>query len=364
MKVKLKNLFAPSACISSAPLRFLKFVFAFLTCFLLTINLFSQDTINKKGEDGRKQGYWIINGSMKATPGFNADQKIEEGKYVDDKKQGKWISYHTTGKIKEHGIFLDNKKFGEWIQYYPTEKIKIKIEYKNGRPNGSYSTYYESGCIEEEGNWKNSHNVGGFKRYFDKKDTCGVIAMEKIFDENGKQQSWKEYCTQDKALVFYDEKLNSWLIAGTGKICTHKKTYNNEIRPEINYIKKKDTVIIFLDTITGKCTKHDGNFKLLEEGICKNGNLWDGKKYYYDINGRLLKTEKYKEGKIVAEPDPVIKDGYNKVYDKDKRLILDGEFRGGKLWNGKRYVYDKNGLILKIELYKEGKYVGDGKIDD
>lgn len=44
-------------------------------------------------------------------------------------------------------------------------------------------------------------------------------------------------------------------------------------------------------------------------------------------------------------------------------LRCDGKYQNGILWTGKHYVYDKNGLILRIEIYKEGKYVGDGQLD-
>ena len=39
---------------------------------------------------------------------------------------------------------------------------------------------------------------------------------------------------------------------------------------------------------------------------------------------------------------------------------MDGEFLDGKLWTGKHYIYDENGLIERIDVYKEGKFEGSG----
>ena len=39
---------------------------------------------------------------------------------------------------------------------------------------------------------------------------------------------------------------------------------------------------------------------------------------------------------------------------------MDGEFKDAKLWTGKHYIYDENGLLERIEVYKDGKYVGNG----
>lgn len=39
--------------------------------------------------------------------------------------------------------------------------------------------------------------------------------------------------------------------------------------------------------------------------------------------------------------------------------IQKGEFRNCNFINGDIWIYDKNGLLLKIMVYKDGKYVGD-----
>lgn len=53
--------------------------------------------------------------------------------------------------------------------------------------------------------------------------------------------------------------------------------------------------------------------------------------------------------------------GYNKVYNFDGEIWQDGIFKNGKLWDGKVYVYDCDGIFLKVKVYKEGVYYFDGQ---
>lgn len=62
-------------------------------------------------------------------------------------------------------------------------------------------------------------------------------------------------------------------------------------------------------------------------------------------------------------PKPTkVEDGYHKLYNQNKQVWMDGEFKNGKLYNGKLYIYDENGLLEKIEIYKKGKYHSDAQL--
>jgi ribosomal protein S1 len=41
---------------------------------------------------------------------------------------------------------------------------------------------------------------------------------------------------------------------------------------------------------------------------------------------------------------------------------LDGIFKNGNLWEGKVYEYDKDGILLKVKVFKEGVYHSDGQL--
>ena len=60
-------------------------------------------------------------------------------------------------------------------------------------------------------------------------------------------------------------------------------------------------------------------------------------------------------------PNPVVNfvaDGHNILYNKHKQMSQDGHFKDGRLYDGTWYRYDENGILLRIERYKEGRYVG------
>ena len=101
------------------------------------------DTINYVDASNFKQGHWKVSNKIKKLPGYKDDQMVEEGRYVNSKKEG------------------------VWKQYYPTSVVKNEIMYKNNVPNGFSRFYYASGKISEEGTWVNNKWEGNYKYYYE-----------------------------------------------------------------------------------------------------------------------------------------------------------------------------------------------------
>ncbi len=51
--------------------------------------------------------------------------------------------------------------------------------------------------------------------------------------------------------------------------------------------------------------------------------------------------------------------GYYVLYNKNRQKTKDGTFKDNRLMDGKNYIYDEKGVLMRIELYKDFKYVGD-----
>jgi len=117
------------------------------------------DTINFIDSNDKKQGQWIITGKDKKGTCYKPDQKIEEGKYND------------------------NRKIGIWTEYFCNGNIKNILTFNNGRPEGPAKTYYESGKINEEGIWRANRWVGKYKIY-----TEDGKVQEYTFDDKGKRE--------------------------------------------------------------------------------------------------------------------------------------------------------------------------------
>jgi len=107
-----------------------------------------------------------------------------EGNYKDDKKDGKWTSYHKNGEIEIELNYKDGKLDGKRTSYYPYPNGQIFEEenYKDGEKDGKRTSYYKNGQIEWEEN------------YIDGK-------------LNGKQTYYNEYGSINKVEEYKDGKL-------------------------------------------------------------------------------------------------------------------------------------------------------------
>src|SRR5690606_10014947 len=48
--------------------------------------------------------------------------------------------------------------------------------------------------------------------------------------------------------------------------------------------------------------------------------------------------------------------GTNTLYNRSRQITQVGDFVEGRLWNGKWYKYDENGILRRVEVYKEGRF--------
>ena len=55
--------------------------------------------------------------------------------------------------------------------------------------------------------------------------------------------------------------------------------------------------------------------------------------------------------------------GQHTLYNKNRQISQKGELKHGKLLNGKVYRYDSDGLLINIEVFRNGAYVGDAPIE-
>lgn len=277
-----------------------KALFFLIASLLFTSSVFAYSIVdgNQIDSNGKRQGYWVITGSMTTETGYSPEAKVEEGEYVDSRKEGLW------------------KK------YWPSGNLKSEITYVSGKPNGKYSVYYKNGKLEETGNWKKNKNTGEFKRFY----SNGNPQQEFIFSEDGKRNGVQKYYHENGQL-----ELVATIVNG-----------------------KEDGVI----------KRYYENGKLKEEKTMHDGVLNPGSIKSYDKNPKKYvpnPKENAKESKVVSDR-PNIKEfdpnGQNTLYNRKLQKTQVGLFKNGRLWDGRWYRYDNNGILLKIEVYKQGKYFG------
>jgi antitoxin component YwqK of YwqJK toxin-antitoxin module len=265
-----------------------------------------KDTINYTDVAGKKQRHWILFGKHKPGTCFAPTQKAEEGDYKENRKTGMWMEYYCNGTVKN------------------------KVTFMNGRPDGYAVIYYENGKVQEEGQWKNNRWVGNLKQYYEN----GTVQHDFKYNESGKKEGMQTY--------------------------NHE---NGNVAVQGSFVDGKENGVVKEYTADGK---------LRSERTYNSGQVAAVK--VYDV-GDEKKVEKIKdEPKLVVKADekpmgaekagPMILNGKHTLYDKNHHVTKDGLFENNTFMEGKAYMYNDNGILTRVMIYKGGKYVGDGVIEN
>ncbi|MCE9538190.1 MAG: toxin-antitoxin system YwqK family antitoxin [Bacteroidetes bacterium] len=281
--------------------------------FAQTYEMAGTDTINLTDVSGKKQGKWIVTNKMVHKPCYTDDQKVEEG------------------------IFESSKKIGIWTEYYCNNNLKSKITYENNRPNGYAIMYHENGKPKEEGLWKNNRWVGDYKLYYEN----GQVQQAFKFNTTGKRAGDQKYYYENGQTMIE----GSW---AEGKEAGILKEYyeNGDLKSEKNFADG------FLDVASVKT--YEPKKPIIKE-VVKEVVVDPIKVAPIEVDKGI---EKVNSGK------PFDGEGKWKLYNKNKQVSKDGVFHSNKLIDGKVYIYNTNGILTRIALYKGGKYIGDSVIEE
>jgi len=259
-----------------------------------------------------------------AVTGFkaqNINQKDQNGK-----RTGKWVIYKKGTKIKfEEGSFINGRKEGLWKRYYPNgTTISISSIYKNNRPSGSYTKYYLNGKIKERGSINLNQYRDSLVRYYEN----GQIEYAGSFNQLGKEQGKVRYYYENGQVEFEYEANNG---VPTGMAVRYFE--NGSIKEETSYSATGEVLSV-----------KKGNNTTPVDKTVKKGQ-----------QAPLLGSPKTR-GK------PFLPNGYNKCYTATDEIWQDGIFKNGQLWDGKVYEYDKDRILIKVKVYKDGVYHSDGQL--
>ncbi len=250
-------------------------------------------------DDGRPAytGFIVIYGIDKPQLCYPDSTKVEEGNYIDNRKEGTWIKYHIDG--------ITTKFIGE---------------YEHNRPKGKYSKYYDTGQLREVGYFTKNRYRDSLIRYH----RNGNREYAAFYDSLGKENGMVTYWLEDGTIEFEYETYHG--------ILKRKKNGNGITNP--GYYAE----ICYTNT-TANPVFHS----------CNNPAI--GKETPPKVDS-LPKTNGVK-----WQPD-----GSNKIFTSDNEILQDGVFKNGQLWDGRVYVYDRDGILLKIKVFKSGLYHSDGQI--
>lgn len=290
----------------------------FLLVFAFTLAVPTAWSVNGNGDDqgddplneiddlGRKQGKWVYFGKDRPEAGFPVDGKIEEGPYIDDRKEGLWIKYHNDGITP-----------------------KLKGEYINNRPSGAYIKIWPDGTVRERGIFSRGQHYDSLTRFYEN----GVIEHQAVYNDAGKEQGEVRYYYPNGQLEYVYQAQS-----GTPTGRAERYYENGDIREVIFYGED------------GSVTEREQREMVNPAVTVVDPGMVDPVPAPSVGPSPRTKGEKFQAN------------GYNKVYNKNDEIWEDGDFRGGKLWDGKVYEYDSDGILLRVKVYKNGIFHSEGQL--
>jgi antitoxin component YwqK of YwqJK toxin-antitoxin module len=275
-----------------------------LCCFLLicSATLWAQ---NKRNANGEHHGKWTFTGKDYPNKNIPKTQKVEEGNYVNGRKEGTWTKFFSDGGVQLKGTYNNNRPQGSYTRYYPNGKIAEQGDFQANGYKGLLLRYHENGQLAYRANFNNQGQESGKVSYY---HPNGKLALSYTVKNGQVQGQVARYNTSGQLQ-------NSFVVGPEGKIGALQKanTPQNTPAPKPAAVASS---IVYPPRLSNPKTK--------------------GLRF--------------------------IPNGYNKVYNDNDEIWMDGEFKNGQLYDGKVYDYDQDGILQKVRIYKLGKYHSDGQL--
>ncbi|MFT6244924.1 MAG: antitoxin component YwqK of YwqJK toxin-antitoxin module [Crocinitomicaceae bacterium] len=299
-----------------------------------------------------KQGRWVYYGKDRPESGYPENGKMEEGPYVNNRKEGLWIRYYNDGVTP-----------------------KLKGEYHNNRPHGLYTKYFKNGNIKEQGTFSHYKYGDNFARYLeDRRPQENRTTLE----DGNKIDSFFYYFNSKclDSIVIYNHSDNrietiTYSKESCDSILQKKSSNTNRVchlgddyfsfeykpqGPEDNLIQQVNPPIIernkvFVLKISDSLTSH----KSIDSRRPYNAHIYES----VIMSSDSLLSHVHSVFSKGRHPEV---NGYNRLYNVNDEIYIDGEFSNGTFINGKVYIYDSDGILLNVSIFKKGKYFADGQL--
>ncbi|ASS48241.1 MAG: hypothetical protein A3D31_19005 [Candidatus Fluviicola riflensis] len=294
-----------------------------LTLLLLSVGFVQAHDLKAKASrnhlnaSGEREGFWVV--SRDNDPIVDDQElKYKEGSYKNGRKEGVWITYYEDGVTPRLiGEYADNRPAGTYFRF----DRKGELVQASSVPKR----------ISIKQSVQSSNSVYSCKMMFNQREMIAgqVFFTHRLFKKDLSFQFWVgeslEQVKSETKLVDY-----SWLNANYTKVLM---TYTAIRTPK--KMRLEPSLATSVSPVKDK--KQNLNTK--------------GLAYYHPP---MLKDPRVSKG-MTFMPN-----GLNKVYTESAEIWMDGHFMNGQLNTGKVFVYDHDGVLLKVRLYKNGIYESDG----
>ncbi|NVO20738.1 MAG: toxin-antitoxin system YwqK family antitoxin [Bacteroidetes bacterium] len=239
-------------------------------------------------------------------------------------KQGQWEEKITTGVSK--GLYVNDQKEGNWITYGPNGNL-LRIEaFSKGLREGVFVEIDQRGYLVTETYYKNNLLEGVAKKYYYGTNPASVIDY-KAGKINGKKK------------VYYEN--------AAGKV-TEESEYTDDIKNGTSnfFAINGDPIAEFI--------YKDGQLEGVQKSYYPGKKLLSEQNYLHNLESGLYK-EYYESGKVKIESNYKAGklEGPYKEYNEDGGLLNEGAYVDGEK-EGKWTEYDGAGKILKVVKFTKG----------
>ena len=272
---------------------------------------------------------------------------------------------------------------GKNIFYYENGKISSEGNFKNGKPEGLWKTYFETGELKSIGNRKNSL-LDSVWNFYNKE---GVLLKAINYKNDVFEGVTKNYNTEG----FLVKTEN--FIAGKKEGFTYTFFENGNIKSKTNYINNKKEGLAFEYNLEGtpvRISRYENDFirttdviNQVDKNGLKQGKYmefyegldqvkWEGEYlndlkngYFreYSKKGILLSTTKYSLGEVVENAEELQNLEIRTTYYANGIISSLNSYRDGVL-EGVSKNYDSSGAVNNAKIYRNGKLLSEGIIDD
>jgi antitoxin component YwqK of YwqJK toxin-antitoxin module len=125
--------------------------------------------------------------------------KIAELPFWFDKKNGVYKQWDRNGKLIVQGKYINDKQEGKWLSRYSNGNQERECFFNNGHKCGAYTLWHSNSIKAQEGvyngdisigeEWKSEKRMGAWRFW----DESGNLTMEETYDDNGNIKKSVEY---------------------------------------------------------------------------------------------------------------------------------------------------------------------------
>lgn len=290
-------------------------------------------------------------------------KEIFEGKVINvtDKnnlRQGMWVYFFDTLHTKPSckGIFVDGKKHGVWCTYFRNGNLQDQFTYVNDKPIGEAKVYYENGNIQEEGYWNLKFWVGEYRRYYE----SGKVNYVWQFDQNGNRTGSQEYYYENGKLkakgnwVEGNKQGSVMEYYVSGKLRAESQWKDNNVHGVAKEYYESGALkseLAYNNGVYDNLTSKTYRDREPDKNPAKT-------EITPPIDNTVIPTEP--TNPVVLEtndaPEKFSGNGYYRLMH-DNKIDREGQFVGGILMDGKRYYYNQSGVLIRIAYYEHGRIV-------